>query len=74
MSFILSDGWKISAAIKFSIKNTRMYDVHCPPWKLQLFLLTPNINFDSSDVIYLAQGQNMFYQEPFHSWIYCFLV
>jgi hypothetical protein len=25
---ILSDGWKISAIIKFSIKNTRMYDVH----------------------------------------------
>lgn len=32
MSFILSDGWKISAIIKSSLKkNTRMYDVHCPP-------------------------------------------
>jgi hypothetical protein len=32
MSFILSDGWKISAIMKFSIKkNTRMYDVRCPP-------------------------------------------
>ena len=28
MSFILSDGWKSSAIIKFWIKNTRMYVVH----------------------------------------------
>jgi len=32
MSFILSDGGKVSAIIKFSIKNTRMYDIRCPPW------------------------------------------
>ena len=34
MSFILSEGWKISAILKFSIKkNTRMYDARCPPYK-----------------------------------------
>ena len=37
MSYILSDGWKISAIMKFSIqKNTRMYDVRCPPWFIQV--------------------------------------
>ena len=29
---MLSDGWTIFAIIKFSIKNTRMYDVHCSPY------------------------------------------
>jgi hypothetical protein len=41
MSFILTDGWKISAIIKFAIKkNTWMYDVRCPPCILQLRLLS----------------------------------
>jgi hypothetical protein len=29
-----SDGWKMSAIIKFSMKNTRMYDVRCPHFYL----------------------------------------
>ena len=44
MSFILSDGWTISAIIKFSIKkNTRMYDVRCPPCKCYLLHFKQNI-------------------------------